>query len=118
MKFINKIVLLSSLASSLCFGGERFNSAKNFFTDVDPEISRIPVVYQEQLQSESKKAEERIDERLNSFDYLLEKSQNPFWNQERDYFYEQDIEKVEELSKDIFEDSLRESEVCYPETIS
>lgn len=110
MKFIPRLVLLSSLASSLCFGGERLNSARNFFTDIDPEISRIPAVYQEQLQSESKKAEERIDERLNSFDYLLEKSQDPFWNQERDYFYEQDIEKAEELSRDILKDSLRESE--------
>lgn len=125
MKFIDRLVLISSLASSLCFAGELDNpsskfdrlkiSAKETFIEIAEEIPLFPEVYSQKLKEETFKAEQRVDPKLIPFNYILRESSEFYWRGEKDFFYEEDIKESEDLTKDILKDSLRETKDSLPE---
>ena len=118
MKYsVNRISRLLSylFLGSICFAGEPVqDSSINSKAEVTSQgivsdIRAFPEEYFQAVDVESEKAQERLDPRLTSWDYINRESRDVLWDRERDPFYELDSEKSEDLARDIFKDGLRES---------
>jgi len=123
MKKFSKLLALLSLGS-ICSAEDSINSSRferlkcsgtEVVSSISDDINIFPEEYTKKLVEGKTKAEQRVDSRLQSFDYILRESSELYWKGEKDLFYDYDAEESEDLAKDILKDSLRETKDALPE---